>query len=83
VGAVKAQVKILRRKAVVRWTRALNATSYQVRVRRPGKKFTPWHAVTVRKYTVRTPRAGKKYGGQGARRRTRRERTYHHGAVQG
>ena len=53
VGKVKARVKVYKRKAVVRWTRAANATGYQVRLRRPGKKFTAWKQVEKRKYVVR------------------------------
>ncbi len=61
VGKVKARVKVYKRKAVVRWTRAANATGYQVRIRRPGKKFTGWKAVNKRKYIVRRLKMGKRY----------------------
>ncbi|MEZ5184760.1 MAG: fibronectin type III domain-containing protein [Candidatus Nanopelagicales bacterium] len=61
VGKLKARVKVHRKKAVVRWTRASNATKYQVRVRRPGKKFTSWKSVSKRKYVVRHLKPGKRY----------------------
>ncbi|MCB0900325.1 MAG: hypothetical protein KDC40_16030, partial [Actinobacteria bacterium] len=62
VGTVKVKVKVLRKKAIVRWTRAANATGYAVRIRRPGRTYTAWRAVEVRRFTVRKLRAGKKYG---------------------
>lgn len=61
VGKVKARVKVHKRKAIVRWTPAANAIGYQVRIRRPGKKFTAWKQVEKRKYVVRRLKSGKRY----------------------
>ena len=61
VGKVKARVNVHKRKAVVRWTRVANATGYQVRLRRPGKKFTAWKQVEKRRYVVRRLKSGKRY----------------------
>ncbi len=61
VGKLKVRVKVHTKKAVVRWTRAANATGYQVRLRRPGKKFTAWKQVEKRKYVVRRLKSGKRY----------------------
>lgn len=53
------KARVLRKKISIRWKRTGGATSYQYRIRKPHKKFGPWHATTATRVVIRHHKPGK------------------------
>ena len=76
VTGIKAAVK--KRPVKITWKPVTAATSYRVRISKPGgKKYKKWKTTSKRLFKTKA-RKGTKYRFQGRRRRCRWTRTHHH-----